>query len=195
MYMAFLIIFLGLVAWLMARQGKASAARAKKLHDEVAEYVDSVRASKRLPTVKTDVFLKEGELAFLSEPSRLMETRAVRYGGGRGMRVRVMKGVSIGGFSGKSESHQEWRTLDSGSITLTNKRLIFNGSKENRVIALDAILSMDSMRDVVSISLENRAKEVSFAVQNSLIWSAVLQILKSGKDPMNLEGIDLTILS
>ena len=73
--------------------------------------------------------LKRGERAVAVIPGvTLKEPRSVRttYGGGGGPSFRIAKGVYFrtGGFAARSESHEEI-AIDSGTLTLTNRRVVF----------------------------------------------------------------------
>ena len=113
------------------------------------------------------IILKKNE-----EPSIIMnnislhEPRAVRQtiGGYRGTSVRVAKGVSfrVGGMKARSESHEELRNIDQGSLVLTNKRLIFIGSKRTTNIDLRKIVAIEPYRDGISSQRENKQKTEYF---------------------------------
>ncbi len=158
---------------------------------EAERYIESVKERKSLPTISSSTFLNPGEQVFLEEESKLMETRSVRQTQGVGGGVRLFKGVSIGQWSSKSESHKEWKTIDVGKITLTNKRIIFDGPKENRVIQLSKIIGVSTLLDSIEVSQETRQNSSVFILKNPIIWTVVLRILKSVPDPLNLGDIDL----
>lgn len=161
--------------------------------EEAELYLKNVREIKALPTIHSSIFLSSGEQVFLEEESKLMETRSVRQTKGVGGGVRLFKGVSIGQWASQSESHKEWRTIDTGKITLTNKRIIFDGPKENRVIQLSKIIGVDTLLDSIEISQEARQNSSIFILKNPYIWTVVLRIIKSVPDPLNLGDIDLNI--
>ena len=144
--------------------------------------------------IDQSIFLSNGECMFLKEKeSRLKETRAVRKNSGSGLGFRVMKGVYLGGYSGKSESHQEWRILDSGELVLTNKKIIFRGNNENRTIPIDKIVAVKVYTDGIELTTESKSKSSIFAVKNPYIWNIALTILRSGKDPLSLGEIDIDV--
>jgi hypothetical protein len=160
---------------------------------EAENYIERVKERKSLPTINSSTFLNPGEHVFLEEESKLMETKSVRQTKGAGGGVRLFKGVSIGQWSSKSESHKEWRTIDTGKITLTNKRIIFDGSKENRVIQISKIIGVNTLLDSIEVSQETRQNSSVFIVKNPIIWTLVLRVLKSVQDPLNLGDTDLNI--
>src|SRR5262245_4323087 len=108
--------------------------RLQQLSREADEWVASV--GRGITPIDTRLILKNDEHAVLEEGSTLLESRAFRVSGGGGTRIGR---VYIGG--GVSESHQRIRELDRGTLTLTTKRLIFDGTHENRNVQLSQVLS------------------------------------------------------
>ncbi len=96
----------------------------------------------------------------LQEPRAVRQTHAA-YGGPS---IRVAKGVSfrLGGASARSESHEEIRVIDQGSLILTNKRLIFIGSKRTTNIDLRKILAIKAYKDGIESQRENKQKTEYF---------------------------------
>jgi hypothetical protein len=164
---------------------------------EAENYIAEVKSKKALPTIQTSIFLDKDEKAFLEEETKLNETRAIRKhsGGMGGIGFRVVKGVYVGGGrrSGTSESHQEWRMIDSGNLIITNQRMIFRGGKENRAVPLKKILSVSISIDAIEVAVESKSKSMVFPVQNGYIWGAVINILRQVDDPLNLGDLNLDI--
>jgi len=109
---------------------------------------------------------KKEELIFGLPNIFLWEPRAVRRttGGYGGPSFRVAKGVyfRVGGFRAKSESDEELRTIDQGSLTLTNKRLVFSGAKRTINIDLRKIVSVEPYSDGIAIRREGKEKTQYF---------------------------------
>src|SRR6266496_6106022 len=93
------------------------------LFAQARDFAASVQQNRALPTVATNIILKPDEVAFYSTPSALYETRAVRHYQAGHTGFRVAKGVYVGGTSGRSTSTQEWAKIDTGWLTITNKRV------------------------------------------------------------------------
>jgi hypothetical protein len=89
--------------------------------------------------------------------------------------LRVAKGVWVGGTSGRSASTQEWTKIDVGSLTITNKRLLFDGAKEDRTVPLTKIISVHNTLTGVEVSVEGCQKAMVFDAANPLIASGRLQ--------------------
>ena len=148
-------------------------------HDKTIREVmiEEIRKGK-IPTIdaKTThlpIFLKNGEEAYLYEGSNFYETRAVRRYGGTSF--RVMKGVRI--YTGQGESQQEMRLIDSGDLLLTNKRLVFSGSKRTINIDLRKIINLTQFSDGLQINRENKQKPEIFSTDKPDIWCASLEAI------------------
>lgn len=166
--------------------------RQRRVADELNEFGNQVKSQNGLKPITSDVLLKQEEDAYLETQTSLLETRAIRHYQSGMAGFRIAKGVYVGGSKGRAESTPEWRILDKGKLTLTNKRLIFDGSKENRVMSLEKIISMKPWNDSIEISLENRQKSVLFPVPNPYLWAITMQILAGTPDPKKLKDFSFT---
>jgi hypothetical protein len=157
----------------------------EQLIAEAKAWLASVKESGLLP-VKASIILKADEYAFYEAPSALYETRAVRYSTGGGVGFRVAKGVYVGGGGARSLSEQEWNQVDAGTLTVTNKRLVFNGGKADRVVPLTKIVSANAVSlSQVEVSAEGRQKSMMFDGANPVILSTIFDFLCKG----NIEPI------
>jgi len=127
-----------------------------------AEFVAQANRTGGLPAVATNLMLKRGEAAFYCAPTALSETRAVRHSTAGHGGFRVARGVWIGSTRGRAESHQEWRHIDDGELTVTNRRIVFDGRKTNRTVPLDKLISCDLRVGEVEISSGTRQKSMVF---------------------------------
>ncbi|MDD5615737.1 MAG: hypothetical protein PHH85_05995 [Candidatus Methanoperedens sp.] len=99
------------------------------------------------------IILKKNEVPYIMIPSvEFHEDRMVRHAVGGA--VRVMKGVYLGGT--RSESHPERRHIDTGSLILTNKRLVFSGSRKGIDVDLRKIISIDPYKDGIAVNRSNK---------------------------------------
>lgn len=112
------------------------------------------------------ILKKNEEPSIILQNISLHEPRAVRqtYGGYSGSSIRVAKGVSfrLGNVAAKSESHEELRNIDQGTLVLTNKRLIFLGSKRTTNIDLRKIVAIEAYKDGIESQRENKQKAEYF---------------------------------
>jgi hypothetical protein len=140
-----------------------------QLQAEAMAFLDKIEAGKLTPP-ETPLVLGAQETALLNEPSRLIEARATRVYAGAGTRVQ---GIYVGG--GQSASSQTLKEVDSGTLTLTTKRLVFTGSMESRVVQFKDIVSVQAMGDAIELSIANKAKRQIYLVRNPIIWGALLR--------------------
>ena len=175
--------------------GRRKAELKEKINKGLEEFINQVKIQKGLRPMPIDILLKENEKCFLQTKTALQETRAVRHYSGGGVGVRVMKGVYVGRGGGRSESKDEWRTLDQGRLILTSKRIIFDGGKENRVLPLEKIVSISPWLDAIEITAENRKKSMMFQVENPLIWDTVIKLLIKSSDPEHIDDFNVSVVS
>lgn len=99
------------------------------------------------------IILKKNEIPYLSIPSvEFHEDRMVRHSTGGA--VRIMKGVYLGGS--RSESHPERRHIDTGQLVLTNRRLVFVGSRKSIDADLRKIVSLEPYEDGIAVNRSNK---------------------------------------
>jgi len=170
------LLFVIICVVALVRRHRAAARREHLL--ELSEEADAFIAEARrgLEPIRTHLILKDGEHAVLEEASALMETRAYRVYGGGGTRIG---GVYVGG--GVSESRQRFKLIDEGTLTLTTKRLIFDGTQENRTVQLSQVVSVNPWADAIEVSTERRMKSQVYRVENPFIWHAFIEALAAGK--------------
>ena len=141
----------------------------KTSQDDLINFVNALNQGTLNLTPVSDppVILKKNEEAcVVFSGITLMEPRAVRQtrGGYAGPTIRVAKGVSfrMGSVAARSESHEELRNIDQGTLVLTNKRLIFIGSKRTTNIDLGKIISITAYKDGIASQRENKQKTEYF---------------------------------
>ena len=109
------------------------------------------------------IILKRNETAIITLGDiSLFENRSVRTGNYSSSRVRVAKGVSIGGGTFRSKSHEVLTEIDRGTLTLTNRRIVFLGGSHSSDILLKKIISIEPYRDGIVIGKEGRARTQTF---------------------------------
>jgi len=177
---ALILLVVVLVIYSNAKSRAAKEALYEKLTNELHDYTEAAKQANKLPTVSTDVFLKAGESAFYDCPSSLYETRAVRQYQAGHVGFRVAKGVWVGGTQGQSVSNQEWSKIDDGTLTITNIRMIFNGTQGSRNIVLNKIISVQSFLDGLEVAVENRQKNLMLTAPNPYIAAGIIRVLHEG---------------
>jgi hypothetical protein len=166
-------LIVSIIIWLATRSRQANPSQ---LAAEADQFFANMRAQlvghAKLPTCDSPVILEFGEAALLSEPSSLLEGRATRYYAGLGTRVG---GIYVGG--GQSQNVESLKTIDSGTLTLTTKRLVFTGSLETRVVKLADLVSVEQYADAIEIATSRRMKRQVQTVHNPIIWSRLIAFL------------------
>ena len=157
------------------------------------EFVDLIKRNKSLPVISTSLFLDPNEKAVMQEQGNLLTLSSVRQSSGVRGGKSFGGGLYAGGYSGHAESHKEWRSSDKGTITLTSKRIVFVGDKENRSIELKKILSINSSLNEIHLSVGGKDNELGFTVTNPFIWNAAIGIIKTAKDPFVLEDGEIDV--
>src|SRR6266513_3427908 len=154
---------------------RVSQAKLNQLQAEAKEFFDKFTTTGKISVPDTSVMMGTDETALLHEPSKLIEARATRVYAGGGTRV---KGIYIGG--GQSTSIQSLKQLDSGTLTLTTKRLVFSGSMESRVANIKDVVSVEPLADAIEISTGKRAKRQVYLVRNPIIWATLVRTTIKG---------------
>ena len=171
-----LVVLVFAAIYASKRSKTVSPAKLAQLQAEAKEFIDKVVATGKITVPDTiPVVLGTDETALLSEPSKLIEARATRVYAGGGTRIR---GIYIGG--GQSTSVQSLKKLDSGTLTLTTKRLVFTGSMESRVVNIKDIVSVEPIADAIEISGGKKAKRQVYMVHNPVIWVTLIKSVISG---------------
>jgi hypothetical protein len=112
-----------------------------------------------IPNVDVQISLQKNETCHFKTNINLFElrriTRRINYGGPT-LRLKIMKGVyyRAGSLGIQIVSQDVMTHVDSGNLFLTNKRIIFIGSKKNTTIRLNKVLDFECFKNGVSISKE-----------------------------------------
>ena len=131
-------------------------------------FADKIYEGKvNLPVSNCSIILKKDEKPAIVIPDvTLKEPRSVRTSTGTygGPSFRVSKGVSfkLGGGQSRSVSHEEIMDVDTGILTITNKRLVFTGQKKTINYNLNKIISITPYSEGVGIQRENKQKTEYF---------------------------------
>lgn len=156
---------------------------------QVRDYFSEIQRTKQLPIKHTNLLLKEGEFAYFIENNvKFHESRSVRTtihaGGGKGLGL----GIFIGGGMSSSSSMPVLQHLDTGSLVITNRRLIFDGAQSTKNYKLADILTVEHYTDAIEVGLDNLKKSQVFSgMYNPFFWRALIvyvsQIPSSGELP------------
>ncbi len=114
----------------------------------------------QLTPIDPGVLLQRGEVCHARFTSAVHElrtvTKAIGYHGPAG-RIRIMKGLSwrYGYVNVNRVTSEQLRELDSGTLLVTNKRLLFNGSKKNLSIPLRRVIHFTLFKDAIQIEKDS----------------------------------------
>jgi len=125
-----------------------------------------------VPTIESDVALQRGEQLYFKTHIDWNELRTVTTRvsyAGVSTRIRICKGVYFRTGTGVPQrtSQDVYKVIDSGEMYLTNKRIIFMGSKSNKTIRLNKILSFSPYSDGVEIN-KDTGKSPFFAFSKDI---------------------------
>jgi len=124
----------------------------------------------KIPIYETDIFLQKNEtchyLAFVELYELRKKTTGYQYRGPTA-RVRIAKGLYFraGNLKTTRETKDVMTLIDSGNIYVTNKRILFNGKKGNKVIKYSSIIDLTPYTDGVEI-IKGTGKSPVFQLSN-----------------------------
>lgn len=132
-----------------------------------------------LPICKPHINLQKNEVCFYYSPASWYEYKAVRgstpYHGVTG-RIKLGKGLyyRYGKINYQRESSQELRLIDTGEFFITNKRVIFTGTKGNKNIRYSKILGIVPYNNGVDISKDSGKNPFIEITDDVEIFTAIL---------------------
>jgi hypothetical protein len=156
-----------------AEEDAAALARWQTEHDELQGLAGLARSPQGFTDGLEDVpiILKPGEAVFaLISPSMLVESRrgpGHYAGGSQGFSFRVAKGIHyrIGANRGTFvQGEEQLAVIDTGTVTVTSRRIVFQGAKQSREWAFAKVLGIqhDPALPLTMISVSNRQKVSGF---------------------------------
>lgn len=105
-----------------------------------------------IPTVDVQLNLQKGEVCYFTAPAEWLEYRKQSTTVGyysQGVSVRIMRGVyyRVGASRPHRVTTDGLTRLDNGDLYITNKRVIFNGSRRNVSLKLSSLLAFEAFSD------------------------------------------------
>jgi hypothetical protein len=112
---------------------------------------------------KSPVMLQSNEEPRVVLPDiELWEPRSVRRTAGRyaGPSIRIFPGFTwrMGAFAAKGESHEELRKIDTGTLTVTNERVVFTGAMRSTETTIRQIIAVEPLADGIAMKAKRRSK-------------------------------------
>lgn len=136
-----------------------------------------------LPVVQPNIVIQKSEVCHMVVSHiNWFELRSVRQRTnyiGYSTSFRIAKGFYLrsGSRSSQSYSIDTMKMIDTGTLYLTNKRIIFTGTKKNSNIRIDKILNFTPYTDGVEISKETGKSPVLQLGQHADIFCMILERL------------------
>lgn len=109
-----------------------------------------------MPVIEPDIILPKNEVCYLQCEAALHEnrkvTKSVGYAGPT-FRVKIMKGVyyRAGNLGVSRHTEDELTKIDEGILHVTNKRILFVGSKQNKTYRYNQIIDLNPFNDGVQL--------------------------------------------
>ena len=105
-------------------------------------------------------------------------TQRINYSGPTAS-IKIMKGVRyrVGSIKPQRVTSEEWKKIDSGTMYLTSKRVIFLGQSKSLNIKLAKILSFTPYSDGVELTKDAGRNPLIMFPTNSDIFSVILSRL------------------
>jgi len=136
-----------------------------------------------LPIIHSDIAIQKSEVCHLKISNvSWYELRSVRQRvsySGYSTSFKVAKGFYLrsGSYRPQSYSVDTMKLIDTGTLYLTNKRIIFTGTKKNSNIRIDKILDFTPYTDGVEIGKDTGKSPTLQMTQNADIFCMMLERL------------------
>jgi hypothetical protein len=138
------------------------------------KFLSDIKSGKTLTPISTRLILASGEQAFLDAACTLYEARSVRTRCTGGIGHALMNGLLGGGGRKRYVSLPSRTRIDRGRLTLTNKRLVFDGHSVDRSIPLAKVMSANTLFNAIEVSTANREISMYFTVPNPKVWAEAI---------------------
>ena len=110
---------------------------------------------------------------------QLVEGRAVRNTAYGGLSIPIGCGIRIKSGGARGESHEEMRLISTGTLAITNMRLIFIGDFQNRDVPFSKITAMQYTDSELHITSSSRQKTMYFCGLNGRICLTLITSLRT----------------
>lgn len=143
---------------------KAAQERQKNQQDAImAEWTERCKAAGGLVQIESSFPCKRGEgMLYMENGVRLQETRKVRGPGGT--------------------STDQWKTLDTGTLHVTNQRLVFIGDNGTRNVAFKDIVATKCYLDSFDVTSSKRTKPMGFLCKAPRLILAIVKVLQDNPE-------------
>jgi hypothetical protein len=168
-----LFIF-GLVIFAFSRQNNKGleAARMARMA-KVLELISTGTTDINFILTAAPLVISDGEKVVAVLPNTtLLEPRSVRVREGRrnSSSMRMMYGYSTGsgGYTSTTESRDQLKTIDRGTLVVTDQRIAFMGALKTISIDVNKIMGVDPHSDGIALHCKDKEKVESFKISDDL---------------------------
>jgi hypothetical protein len=137
------------------REAEASAAALNRQHQ-----IEAFMVAPMSPVTPDKLLLQPGEICYWQQPAQLGEllTHTHYVGGSLGLSVRIARGLYLrpGTFRGAPVSTTAMQIDDSGSVYVTNTRIVFIGGRGAKTVTLKQLAGLEPFSDGVRITPSNK---------------------------------------
>ncbi len=140
-------------------------------------FEEEARTYGRLPDItpklaSIPIILGKEEIIHWAGEANFYEERAVRTSYSTGGSVRVAKGVWVrSGKTISSYSHSEWKQVGTGTLFLTNKRILFAGQMRSLEHRLDKLRVLEEQDDGIILNGGRFKKNHYFVLHDPAKWN------------------------
>ena len=132
-----------------------------------------------LPEMSCEINLQKNETCHFITKAEWLEqkqiTTRVNYSGPT-LRIKIAKGLywRSGSLGVQRIKDDVWQTIDSGDVYLTNKRIIFMGSRGNKIIQFTKVLDFNVFSNGIDIQKDSGKSPFLQFSNNTDIFSMIL---------------------
>lgn len=127
------------------------------------------------------VLLELGEIACWCEPSALSETRTERTFSGFTTDWQALEAFSLGTINAKENEKDVWKQIDAGHLVVTDRRILFVGTAEQRTVPFEKIVSLQGSPEALAVGSSDLAKKMFFTSRNGLLVEWTIKKLVSAQ--------------
>ena len=136
--------------------------------------------------IQTSLVLKPKEVAAVEVPATLcrFKTKTEFVGGSQGVSIPLGHGFRyrVSSFRGHPVQSEYLAHLDTGKLVVTNKRLVFLGTKREVSVPIPKLLQVESYTDALGIAREGKETKDVYLVPNPAYVLQFLQWVISQQD-------------
>ncbi len=150
--------------------------RLKRLLAESNTYMEQARKDQALPTVPSNLMLKS-ESAFYSAEVDLYETVTVSQYEDDSVKYDLFKrwDVKVKHRRARLVHKQQLTRIDSGTLTITDQRFIFDGRDTDRKFELSEIISVDATLDGLEVSSKTQEQNMILKADNPFLLAEIIR--------------------